>query len=103
MKLNNIKTIVLIIMENVPESRANDDYLYKLVISRLLMEQHIDIRSVTFLQFFDKRRFLGLPSFDSVSRVRRKIQEERSDLRADAIAERYKAELMEEYIEFAKG
>lgn len=86
-----------------PETRADDMVLYYHYMS----ENYKDIfDSNSVLLIFANPRFRaenGLPSFASVSRMRRKLQEERADLRPDAQQQRIKKEYERMYREFYKN
>ena len=85
-----------------PKTRADDMVLYY----KYIEENFKGATNENFTAFFADPRYRaenGLPSFASVSRMRRKLQEERPDLRPDAQQQRIKKEYEKMYREFYKN
>ena len=86
-----------------PETRADDMVLYY----HYIIENHKkEIGNDSILLIFANPKYRaenGLPSFASVSRMRRKLQEENADLRPDAQQQRIKKEYEKMYREVYKN
>lgn len=103
MKLIKISKIVKEVLETYPETR-NDDYLLWLrVIAAYEVNNDLcGIETMTVYDFLKTAKSMPIPCFESVSRARRKIQEQNPDLRAEKEVQEARAELEGEYIEFAR-
>lgn len=75
-KLKNLENIVTRILEKVQKTRE-DDFLLTLSAYCIINPQ---IKSMSFVDVMQQHKELGLPSFESVTRCRRKVQETRQDL-----------------------
>lgn len=86
-KVSVIETRVKEILENSPATRENDNLLY---VTYLEEYHYVDFNKQTFI---DYERY-GLPSFKSIERARRKIQNEEGKYKASESIEeeRKKAE-----------
>lgn len=84
---------VLSILEAKPETRSSD---------RLLIEAVYDGYGVVNLPFWQVMES-DLPSFETITRCRRKIQQEREDLRAVDVVENERINRQLDFIEYAKG
>ena len=80
MELKQLKDIVIETLKQGKTFRENDDLLY-LTICIKLFSNRGSITNMTVADFFTNRKKYGLPTFESVSRCRRKVQEERPDLK----------------------
>lgn len=73
------------VVENIliqyPRTRNDDFYLYLKVAIYIL--GIATVYSVSFGSLLERHKYFGLPSFESVSRARRKLQNEYSWLKAD--------------------
>ncbi len=96
-KLDKIKNIVLRVLEKNTEARKDDFVLFSLVCDEMGVPSNFDLRTM-----LNNHRLFGLPSWESVSRARRKIQAEQPELKDAEMAEIREAEI-EEYKEFARG
>ena len=81
MELNLLKDLVTETLKQGETFRENDDLLY-LTICIKLFSNRGSITNMTVADFFTNRKKYGLPTFESVSRCRRKAQEENPALRA---------------------
>lgn len=79
-KISVIETRVKEILENSPATRENDNLLY---VTYLEEYHYIDFNRETFVNY---ERY-GLPSFKSIERVRRKIQNEEGKYKASECIE----------------
>ena len=89
-KVNVIETRVKEILEYYPNTRDNDNMLYV----KYLEEYHyIDFNRDTFINYEEK----GLPSYKSIERARRKIQNEENKFKASEDIEEKRKEAEHEY------
>lgn len=97
MKLKSIKKLVAETLKANEVTRGNDDILYLEIIKTVMGE---DYRLMTIGDFFQNRKLIGVPNFESVRRCRQKVQAENPSVRPNReIAEgRRKSE--EEYYDF---
>ena len=89
--MKNYYDIVKHILTKKEAARDDDMYLYALVLYKFKL---IDPNE-TFYQVMTSAKTRGLPSYESVSRARRKVQEQEPELRGAKYKERKKEE--EEY------
>lgn len=80
------KKIVRGILERCPEARDSDDLLYCKIIN-IYGAGTMDV-----LEFFRRRKSMGIPSFETVRRSRQKVQEEHPELKGTRTEERAEAE-----------
>ena len=80
MELKQLKDIVIETLKQGKTFRENDDLLY-LTICIKLFSNRGSITNMTVSEFFTCRKRYGLPTYESVSRCRRKAQEENPELR----------------------
>lgn len=71
----NLEEIVLRVLENTNLARKDDFVLYGLVLKELKVDVNKPIKDL-----FIYHKEMGCPSFESVTRCRRKIAETRQDL-----------------------
>lgn len=96
-KLNTMEKIVLKILEDFPDTRKDDYILYYFVCRY----NNTTVLTKTLGTALLNHNELKLPSWETVTRCRRKIQEKRPDLVApDTARKRHKEE--ETYREYAK-
>lgn len=75
MKQKTVEATVQAILAEDKVARADDHYLYYLVVKHYTKDE--------FLYAFIFHKQLQIPTFESVSRARRKVQEKFPELRAD--------------------
>ena len=80
MELKQLKDLVTETLKQGETFRENDDMLYLTVCIKLFSNRG-SISNMTVADFFTNRKKYGLPTFESVSRCRRKAQEEHPELR----------------------
>lgn len=95
-RLSRIQNTVNLILQNKPYTRNSDDILYLAVIESM----SVNVHSHSIADFFLNRSISCLPSFESVSRARRKAQELYPELRAVANVEAARELREEAYREF---
>lgn len=98
-QLNKVKELVKNILTESENTRNSDDLLYITVCKRI----NPIAASLPFYMVLGNRKEYGIPSFESVSRARRKIQEENPDLCGTDTVEAYRKVNEETFREFATG
>lgn len=98
MKLETLQAKIQKILTDNPDTRGNDKLLY----FRLAQELSPNTLNMAFGSFLMDRH-VNVPSFESVSRARRKIQSKFPELRADKRVTELRAEKEREYREYAHG
>lgn len=97
LKLKKLEEIVLPILERDEEARNDDFHLY----SEVVAATHPEFLNVTFLDALRCHKVLGLPNYESVTRVRRKLQEKHPELESER-AKKHRKKEEAEYREYAK-
>lgn len=85
-------------LRSYPIARSSDDELIALVYGN-----YFGIRRQTFYEVVRYRKANGLPSFESITRARRKVQEENEDLRGNKAVEKARIERQLEFIKYSQG
>lgn len=89
-KVNVIETRVKEILEYYPNTRENDNLLY---VTYLEQYHYIEFNKDTFINYEEH----GLPSFKSIERARRKIQNEQNSYKASEDVENMRREAEQTY------
>lgn len=92
--LHNVTQMVWWILENYPETRADDRKLIEILYD--------EFYGVWDVPFYVAIRNKELPSFETIRRCRQKIQEENEDLRADKETEQKRLDAQVDFIEYAR-
>lgn len=95
-KLNKIKSVVARVLEKHENARKDDFVLFAYVCDEMGVPINFDMRTM-----LHEHKLFGLPSWESVSRARRKIQAEYKEL-TDAKTVEKRAEEIPVYKEFAR-
>lgn len=96
-KLLKQEEIVKPILEQHPETREDDFLLY----AEVIREYRPELAELSVLDFFVAHRDLYCPSYESLSRVRRRLQEKYPELQSEkAKAKRAKEQAV--YVAYAK-
>lgn len=101
MKLDKVENIVKSILEKEPDTREDDLLLYYLFCTKYGF-----LNDSTFARMFKDKEYrigLGLASFKSVERSRRKLQAEYEELRPREKVEEARINKTSEYIDYAIG
>lgn len=104
--MNEIQSTSKLVKEtliNHPETRNSDNYLYYVICKGQLEKQGLDIDKLSFSKALLNRKNYNLPPFETVRRTRQKAQEKCPELAALFEVEAKRAELEEEYRDFARG
>ncbi|KXG42651.1 hypothetical protein [Tepidibacillus decaturensis] len=75
-EFTNTSELVMYILTNDEQSRNSDNYLFYLVGKKILGSKGIDIDKIGFKKLFLSLKEYGLPQFETVGRIRRKLQHE---------------------------
>jgi hypothetical protein len=98
-KLETIENEVKRILEKEPVARKDDMYLYYIYCTKYGV-----LNSKAFVQLFYSKSFrkeYGVPVFESVSRARRKLQQEYEYLRPEKEVQQARNEKEADYIRYA--
>lgn len=87
------------ILTNYPATRSDDYVLISKVVERL----NPSIKGLKFNFVLENSKILGLPSFKTIARTRRKLQHDYPELKANEETKEARTELEEEYKEFARS
>ena len=104
MKLCNTTILVKEILEKYPHTRDDDYSLWLRVLEVATARDNVPTfaHSVTLGAFLSVAKYSKYPHFETVGRVRRKLQEKYPDLRATKETENARAELEERFRGYAK-
>lgn len=101
-KIINAAKLVRHILEERPETRDDDHLLYLRVLEIVSdYDECMDIDSLSVSNFFLHFNDLHLPSYETISRARRKVQEKHPELRASEDVALARAELQKDFRAFA--
>ncbi|NLE03992.1 MAG: hypothetical protein GX638_04190 [Crenarchaeota archaeon] len=95
MQLQKIEDYVIQALEQKPLTRQNDFVLYGAVLKRM----GIDIL-LPLAELFGNSKKYNLPAMESVTRARRKVQEQRPEL-CDTNTVLFRQEKINDYIDYA--
>lgn len=93
-----IESVVKEILTSIPATRSDDYLLYREMCSRLCPQAG----ALPLSTALERHKSLGMPSWETVSRCRRKVQERCPELRDPATA-KVRAEEEQQYKEYARG
>lgn len=97
-KMQGIEKNVRAVLEKYPESRGNDFVLYAMYIK----ENTPELATVGLIYALLEAQRLGMPSYESVTRARRKIQQFNEDLRPPEKAAAARQAKIAEFKKYAK-
>lgn len=92
-KINKLEPLVKEALKN--DECKRDDFLLYLTIIGNIVNVNISIKSA-----LENHKILGLPSFESVTRCRRKLQERDNSLKIESVARKREA-YQKEFIDYA--
>lgn len=106
MELKQLKGFVKYLLREYPALRGNDDVLYLEVLRRVHPYWNngritTNIENMPIGEFFSERKNMKLPTFESVSRCRRKAQEEHPELRPAERVQESRKRQEEKFYKFA--
>ena len=93
-KLRNIEKIVYNILQEIDTARGDDYLLYYLVVREYFKANPKlgDIDRVPFAEIMCGHYYFGIPSYETVTRARRKIQADNPDLITERVSRRRRKE-----------
>lgn len=97
-KLKKIETNVLAVLLKYPESRGNDFVLY----ANYIKENKAELTDAGLIYALLHAKEIGLPSYESVTRARRKIQQHNPQLRPPEKAAAAREEKEKQYRSYAR-
>ena len=104
-KLKTWEQVVADLMEENPVLRGDDNLLYEAVLRVCEEREHIQIRSLSVKTYFERfgalRMEHGIPTFETVCRVRRKAQMKNPHLKPKDKIETSRQETQLEFEEYA--
>ena len=98
MKISKVEPLVKEVLEDYEEARNDDFFLISEVFYKLIP----DVTNIPFTAVMLAHNTLKLPSIESITRSRRKLQAKYEHLRASERIEKARAEIEEEYIEYSR-
>lgn len=98
-RLKQITKVVRVYLTEKPETRNDDELLYRYVCEDFNREA----TALPFCVVMTNRRRLGIPPFESVRRSRQKLQEHNEDLRPDEDIEAIREVEEEKYRKYARS
>ena len=99
--MKNLKTIedkVKAILQKNEDARNDDMTLYLIVCNTYLK----GAGAMPFAEVMEQYKYLGLPSFESVGRTRRKLQAEHPELLGSVRIQKLRAKREQDYRRYAK-
>lgn len=97
-KIKKIEPIVKKVLENDEDTR-NDDFELILMVYCEINERAVEY---PFYRLMRKHKEFGLPSMESITRCRRRLQTKYEHLKANKETEKIRAKEEEEFREYAK-
>jgi len=94
-KICKIEPLVYNALQTDPATRGDNFKLYLAVL------EHFINTGMSIAAVFDHHVELGIPSLESITRVRRKLQEKHPELRSEA-ADKVRREEEKEFIEYSR-
>jgi hypothetical protein len=94
-KIYAIEPIVAEALQNVPATRG-DNYILYIEVLRKFIDPRMSLQSV-----FENHKTLGIPSLETITRCRRKLQEKHPELR-DAAADKVRRADEQEFVEYSR-
>lgn len=107
MEIIKLYSLVKKLLQEKEELRGDDDLLYLEIIKKIHPHWNngritTDIENATIGEFFISRKSAKLPTFESVTRCRRKVQEERPDLKSCKNIQEARTRREEEFYNWSK-
>jgi hypothetical protein len=103
MEIIKLYDLVKKLLQEKEGLRGDDDLLYLSVCIKIFSKtSYRNITEMSVGEFFRNRKEYGLPTFESVSRCRRKVQEERPDLKPCKKIQEARTKREEEFYNWSK-
>ena len=91
-ELKSTKSLVLEILENNPQCRNSDSFLYFAVLKAIGSRRGLDVDTMSIPYFLLNLHGTTFPCYETVRRTRQKVQAENPHLRACETVDGYRAE-----------
>lgn len=101
-ELETTSALVKEILITNPSSRNSDNLLFYLVCKKILADHGKNIDEMGFTKLFLSLKEYGLPQFETVGRIRRKLQQTFPDLRCSLEVAINRGMNTDAFIEYAK-
>ena len=98
----NTSSLVMNILTSEPSTRNSDNILFHQVCKTILSNQGIDINDLGFTELFLSLKGYGIPQFETVGRIRRKIQSECPELQCNEIVGMEKSLMQDSFCNYGK-
>lgn len=92
-----LNSLIKFLLSTEPELRDSDNKLVK----RVYEIYRVDIHNIPFSEVVDRITRNEIPSFESIGRSRRKIQEQNDDLKSSLVIQKQKQRIENEFRNFA--
>ena len=100
--LTNTTALVKDILTEIPASRDSDNLLFYMLCERVLKDQGIEVNELSFKKLFLHLKDFGLPQFETVGRVRRKLQQTFPEFHSSKKVSMNRGINADTFLEFAK-
>lgn len=101
--LKSMTDMVKVILKADAKTRDNDNLLYIRLVDLLGRRDQIDYIHMPMIMFYEQLPALNVPTIETVSRLRRKAQQENPELKAAKVVENFRAEREEQFREYARS
>ena len=98
-EIKSTQGLVESVLIKYKKARNSDDYLYLKVIAKV----NPQVVSMPFINVMQNTRALGLPPYETVSRIRRKLQETHPELWSDKKIKAYREEAEKDFEDYARS
>lgn len=98
----NTSGLVKDVLTNNESSRNSDNLLFYLVCKPLLAEKGVDADKIGFAELFLSLKEYGLPQYETVGRIRRKLQQEFPELQCISEVGMNRSMVEDSFKDFAK-
>lgn len=98
----NTSALVMNILTSEPSTRNSDNLLFHQVCKTILSNQCIDINNLGFSELFLSLKDYAIPQFETVGRIRRKIQSEYPELQCNEVVGMEKALMQDSFCNYGK-
>lgn len=102
-ELKTITDIVKEVLKAHEQARNCDDYLYYLVCSLVAKQKGFDVDNMQLSHFLLYRKEYNLPSYETVGRARRKLQQHYPELCGNDVVEGYRTDNENVFRSYARG
>lgn len=100
-EMRTIESIVENVLFLDADSRGNNDRLYYLVCQEYARDRGIAFTNLKFADVLSNRKIYTFPAYESVTRIRRKVQDENPELMPIDKITNYRYKREKQFIEYA--